>query len=558
MGKGRNWHQRKQPRSATSPAPAVSVTARPPVPTVSARSHASGDRLEEPKREVQLPDTEAFGNRISTFSRTVLARPLRSYQEQVAAHILRSIRCELGLTFTVMMSRQMGKNELSAHIEAYLLDKYAKQGGEIVKAAPTFRPQVTTSMMRLEALLRRAPRLQKRWRKEHGYTIALGEARALFFSGEPEAAAMGATASLLLEIDEAQDIDPQKYTRDFRPMASSTNATTVLWGTAWTDDSLLEATKRHNVHLEQLDPTFRRHFELDWTHGAAENEKYGKFVRSEIDRLGETHPLIKTQYLLQTLGDQGAFFTKDNLAQLNGTHRRMRVPSPPDGAGSYYVAGVDVAGPAEEATDAMLRAAYPRKDSTVVTVAMVTPLNEDGTDPLIRIQDIYWWTGRPLHEQCDQLAELLKNVWRCRKVVVDATGLGIDIATRLELALGKEVVEPFIFTGASKSKLSYHLLSVATRARIQMWSEGQDVPEEALSPEAQEFWKELKLTRPLHRSGGLLTYYVPDHLGHDDFVSSLALTAWAVQPAEITQETPLTETLFIYPEPEDVNSLPFY
>jgi hypothetical protein len=218
---------------------------------------------------------------------------------------------------------------------------------------------------------------------------------------------------------------------------------------------------------------------------------------------------------------------------------------------------VDVAGPAEEATDALLRSAYPRKDSTVVTIAKVTPLGEDGGDPLVRIQDIYWWTGRPLHEQCEQLGQLLTTVWRCDRVVVDATGLGLDLATRLERALGADVVEPFVFTGASKSKLSYHLLSLVSRSRLQMWTEGEAIPDEALSEEAREFWNELKLARPLHRSGGLLSYHVPDHLGHDDFLTSLALLGWAVREPE-KRETPLTPTLFIYPEPEDVNALPFY
>jgi hypothetical protein len=44
---------------------------------------------------------------------------------------------------------------------------------------------------------------------------------------------------MLLEIDEAQDVAIEKYDRDLRPMASPTNATTVLYGTAWSDDTLL-------------------------------------------------------------------------------------------------------------------------------------------------------------------------------------------------------------------------------------------------------------------------------------------------------------------------------
>ena len=529
-----------------------------------------------PKRETP----QEWGHRLANFSQRALDRPLRPYQREIAGHILRSVHEGLGITFTVMLARQMGKNELSAHLEAYLLETYAATGGSIVKTAPTFRPQVTTSMMRLEQQLRR-PRFKGKWKREHGYTIAFGEARALFFSAEPEAAVMGATASLLLEVDEAQDVPPDKYTRDFRPMASSTNATTVLWGTAWTDDSLLETQKRLNLQLEQTHPEIRRHFEFDWTHGAAENDKYGRFVRAEIERLGESHPLIRTQYSLQTLADGGTFFSKNDLSRLAGSHPRQRVPALSDAeatAGSYFIAGIDVAGAAEESTDALLRSAYPRKDSTVALIAEVTPL--PGGDSFIRIRDLYWWTGRPLHEQCDQLVQLLGPVWGCRRVAVDATGLGADMAARLQVALGKDVVDPFVFTGPSKSRLAYHLLSLVNRSRLHMWTESPDdssatptathdplppatpsAPHNPLpqptSPEATEFWRECRLARPLHRSSGLLSFHVPDHLGHDDFLSALALLAWTVQPEPTIHQTPLTPTQFIYPEEEDLSSLPF-
>src|SRR5687767_4112174 len=148
--------------------------------------HAHADKLAE------------VGDELALFSERTLGRRLRGYQREVGEQVLRSVKAGLGVTFTVMMARQMGKNELSAHLEAHLLVQNQRKGGTIVKTAPTFRPQVVTSMMRLESLLR-CPELRKKWKREHGYTIAVGEARALFFSGEPESAVMGATASLLLE-----------------------------------------------------------------------------------------------------------------------------------------------------------------------------------------------------------------------------------------------------------------------------------------------------------------------------------------------------------------------
>ena len=48
-----------------------------------------------------------------------------------------------------MMSRQAGKNELSAQIEAYFLNLFQSKGGQIVKASPTLKPQAIKSIMRL-------------------------------------------------------------------------------------------------------------------------------------------------------------------------------------------------------------------------------------------------------------------------------------------------------------------------------------------------------------------------------------------------------------------------
>ena len=115
-----------------------------------------------------------------------------------------------GLTFTVVFPRQAGKNELSAHLEAFLLHHYQRQGGSIVKAAPTFRPQVVNSILRLEQLLGE-PLTDARWRRVQGFIFRLGRASCSFYSARPTANVVGASASLLLEGDEAQDLDRQKW-----------------------------------------------------------------------------------------------------------------------------------------------------------------------------------------------------------------------------------------------------------------------------------------------------------------------------------------------------------
>jgi hypothetical protein len=56
-----------------------------------------------------------------------------------------SIEAVCGDVLTVMTARQMGKNQLSAALVHYLLHRFADAGGQIVKCALTFKPQVINS-----------------------------------------------------------------------------------------------------------------------------------------------------------------------------------------------------------------------------------------------------------------------------------------------------------------------------------------------------------------------------------------------------------------------------
>ncbi len=457
---------------------------------------------------------------LAQYSRWVVERPLRTYQTEIGRAVLESIRQGAGRTFTVMLARQMGKNELSAHLEAFLLTRHQFIGGTIVKAAPTFCPQVINSKLRLEGTLETWLTARK-WRSEQGYMVRLGKARCLYFSASPGSNVVGATASLLLEIDEAQDVGEEKYSRDFRPMASTTNATTVLYGTAWGPDSLLAKQRDVNVELERRDG-IQRNFRYDWTVLAALSPSYGAYVSAEIARLGADHPAIMTQYLLQEIDGEGRFFSTVQRAQLAGLHERQRVPRP----GTTYVAGVDLAGADETASDAALRAIQPRRDSTVVTIAEVTT-GEGGAValPCLRVVEQYWWTGRDHLTVAAQLQDLLFGVWNCRKVVVDATG----VASWLTRAPGGHRVEAFAFSRPAKSDLAYELLGQINTGRFKMYAADD-------SAEHREWLAESERTRYQLYANNSMDFYVPDDEGHDDFVTSAALCAWAargwVPPAE--------------------------
>jgi len=436
---------------------------------------------------------------------------LRRYQREVALAILDSVFGRKGLTFSVEIARQGGKNELSAQLELLLLTLYMAEPRNMVKCSPTFKPQTVISMMRLKDRLNDAG-FGGIWVAELGYIVRLGNARAVFLSADESANVVGNTAHILLEIDESQDVSKEKYTKEFKPMGATTNVTTVHYGTTWDESTLLEEVKQTNYDLEGKDG-IKRHFRYDWQEVAKHNPDYLAYVEAERERLGENHPLFLTQYCLLPIRGGGGYLSSQQRAQLMGEHSRRHHPE----EGKVYVAGIDLAGEAEEGEGETLRALKPRQDSTVVTIGELD--FADGSDvpkqPLVRVVEHYWWTGRKHAELYLQLVDILKNVWRCRRVVVDATGVGQPVSSFLKQSLGARV-SPFTFTAQSKSELGFNLLAAVNSGRLKMYrGDG--------SPEYREFWFEMEKARSQFRPSQTMNFFVDPSQGHDDFLMSLAL-----------------------------------
>ena len=246
---------------------------------------------------------------------------MRPYQREAGRAVLASVYGGLGHSITIEMARQGGKNELSAQLELLLLGRFAHRAHDAVKCAPTFMPQLRLSMRRLWGCIEQAG-LTAAARKDAN-TIQLGLSRLIFLSAEPGANVVGHTANLLLEVDEAQDVDAEKFDRDFRPMAATANATTVYYGTAWDDTTLLERAKQANLEAERHDGV-RRHFAYDWQTIARYIPSYGAYVENERRRLGDTHPVYLTQYCLKPVSGGGRLLSNAQRALLAGRHARLQ------------------------------------------------------------------------------------------------------------------------------------------------------------------------------------------------------------------------------------------
>src|SRR5258708_1693651 len=197
--------------------------------------------------------------------------------------------------------------------------------------------------------------------------------RVHFFSASPESNVVGSTAELLLEIDEAQDAEFEKFNRDFRPMAATRNATTVLYGTAWSDTTLLAMQRAANLSAQER-TSIRLHFEYDWQRVAEFNPLYRLYVEQEIERMGADHPHILSQYCLRSIDGAGYLLNALQRTLLQGTHTWLESP---DEERCWYVAGMDVGGeerPDPNAQSSSLSSAprsHGRHDSSVFTLGRV-------------------------------------------------------------------------------------------------------------------------------------------------------------------------------------------
>ncbi|MFN0094235.1 MAG: hypothetical protein ACKVVT_05580 [Dehalococcoidia bacterium] len=429
--------------------------------------------------------------------RTTSAPHLWLYQARVFVRLLREIAARPGETFTVLFPRQAGKNEVQAWVVENLLRQHADTGGSIVICAPSFDPQARISLERVRRVAAyRAPGFPAHPAAEvRANSVSIGAATAIYLSASPEAHVAGHTANIALIADEAQEVGEAWFERQFRPMTASTAAPTILFGTPWDGDTLLDhAVARNRARQAGLKGPF--HFEVPWTKVADSNPSYAVHVEQRRAELGEESPIFRSQYLLETVSSAGRMFPASLLAKLAGGHERMLAPVP----GERYVAGLDLAGESANA------------DAAVLTIGRLAGEGVDAVAHLV-------WRGQPFATVEGAVVELARR-WGFAKLSVDATGMGAPFAARLEAALGR-AVEAVVFSEATKSELGFALLAAAAGGRALIYKESDG--------EAAACWAELRACRAETSPAGKLRW--GNERGHDDFVVSLALLVRAASLA---------------------------
>ena len=466
------------------------------------------------------------------------------YQIQVADAVIYSCLNGLGWYFVVQITRQAGKNEISAFIQQYLLLYGYYYGVRVsgVKFAPVYKPQIQASMDRLEGAntpdsggLAGSILTKGKYRKSDGYKYYMGPPRDsnkwAFLSINPSASVASQTAYTLLEGDEAQDIDADKWERDAQPMGSFNNATTVLWGVAWTKDSFiykgeLQARDMESRLEKELNYRPKLVFKIDaYTVIKSGNDNYRKAFENQVARLGMDHIAIQTQYLLKAVDAIGRFFNSEQIARIYHNDYSMAVQ--PE-KGKTYIWSVDVAGEAEASTDVDTAVGMHKRDALTLTIG---ELHKDGTVVPVCF---YQWVGKQHTKVRDMLPKIIKGHWNCLGGVCDATGVGEPLAYYLKEQLDRNntgLVEAYKFKASgdeSKSKLGYLAYDFVANDLFK-------IPPSPTDPDQRELWQEVRwqlehLTREAKRQQ-YINFYVPanaeprkpGHVPHDDFAMGIFL-----------------------------------
>lgn len=415
----------------------------------------------------------------------VAERPLRGKQIEIINRVEHHVAAHEGGVMTVKLPRQTGKNEVSAILQRrhLLMRQNYPSYACWIRTAPTHKPQIVNSKKRLREVMGIGDKkviqyplfANRKLVSEEGYIWKVGMAAIEFLSSGPHSNVVGATASTCLDMDEAHKVIKEKFDEDFMPFTADTNAATVLWGVGGNGLDTLQ----HYSDLNKSDGRDDLNICIPCEYWMDIHEPYRLHVETRIKALGINHPIIRTQYYLESIAALGRFLEPRHIKNLfSGTHYRHSVPR----HDANYEILVDIAAANEDfdPKEAMKGIEDVKTDSTAIIIYEVTnDIGPNGLFPIILIRNIIWLTGTSL-ENDEGLIEQAIIEWKANKVTIDAIGVGRQIAESMVEKFGDVTVNAYSATSDSVASDCYDLQARLNYATVKMWADDN-------SPEWQEF-----------------------------------------------------------------------
>jgi hypothetical protein len=395
-------------------------------------------------------------------------------------------------SLVIRSARQTMKNDVDATVICRMLHRYRKEGGIVIRTAPSYSPQLLNSRRRIEWMISRDLLFnasgEPHWR--YGHMLCHDKVEVHLLSGSRGGNPEGATASLLLSVDEAHRFDRGVFEDRFGPMVAIHNAPTVMYGIAADRADLLYEHLIANLK-EAGDPEYEtpggRLIDLPTVQQYPAEvwcdllPTYRQHVDIRERRLGADHPSVLTNYHLMDIEALGSLFSA-------GQQTSLTVGQDPRGlVGGRYetVALVDLAGEVEDAAEVPGGHGdiHARNDACAVLIFAVDRVRTKFDWPACSLIDMAWWVGLPLEggngvAEFDSVKGRLDEIlgrYRPSTVVVDARGVGYGTARWIGRNYPGRVVE-YASSAASKSEDLYGFLGMLNAGAVEVFK-GDGSPE---------------------------------------------------------------------------------
>jgi hypothetical protein len=413
--------------------------------------------------------------------------PFMPPQAEAARRIQAHILGGEGRTMCVRITRQFGKNEIDGTLQAHFLERFKNEPVTIIRTAPSYKPQVVINKTRFHQVAAQDLLFDEgKLKCTEGNIFKYGRASIMFLSTDPAANVEGATASLYMSVDEAHKVDYSYFEERFGPMAAFRNVPTVCYGVAASKCDLLYLNRQSNIDrgMGNLNIDIPADMACEF------RPEYAAFYSEKLKKLGEDHPVIKTQYKLEDIDAIGGYLNEHHRSSiLDSDHQRMDSPR----AGVEYLCCIDLAGESEEEIDDPMAMTTASRDSTVAWIIEIDYSKTKNDIPMFRIVDGYWWIGKQMSEgggimgQQEILLNML-NKWRPAVCVGDARGIGEQLMGWLKRHSLHTRVIAYKADTTSVSMDCYGLLGIINNGQLKIWRDDN-------SPIYREFCRQMRHTK---------------------------------------------------------------
>jgi hypothetical protein len=457
------------------------------------------------------------------FMEALVGYQLHPYQIPLSRRIMESVILNDAAEITALAARQSGKSETIANTVATLMVLLPRLSQMYPELLGQYKDGIWIGMFapvegQVETLFGRTvnrltsehaleilgdPEIDDTLNKVPGITRQIrlknSGSSLMMMTANPRAKIESKSFHLIV-IDECQGADDFMVDKSISPMLAYYAGTMVKTGTPNNTKNNFYRSIQMNKRQQTNRGKRQNHFQWDWREVAKVNDRYNRFIKKEIMRIGEDSDEFQMSYNCKWMLEKGMFITSNIMDELGDTSMEV--------VRSYHrspvVVGID---PAR------------KMDSTVVTVVWV---DWDRPDEFgyyeHRVLNWLEIQGDDWEDQYFQIVNFLSN-YNVFMVGVDANGVGDAVAQRLKLLLPRAEVISISSSQSEQSKRWKHLKALIDRRMV-------GFPAHAKTRRLRtwkRFYQQMTDLETKYQGPNFLAKAPDEAHAHDDFADSLSI-----------------------------------